>query len=47
MSDSDAADYVILALALGTLLALPAIISDIVAKKLGPVGYVLKLLDIL
>jgi len=46
MSDQDL-DTVVLILAVGTLLALPAIISDIVAKKLGPVGYVLQLLDIL
>jgi len=46
MSDPDI-DTLVLVLALGTLLVLPAIISDIVAKKLGPVGYMLKLLDIL
>ena len=46
MADPDV-DTLVLALAVGTLLILPVIISDIVAKKLGPVGYVLKLLDIL
>ncbi|MBA7642280.1 hypothetical protein ES703_49969 [subsurface metagenome] len=46
MSNQDV-DTIILALAVGTLLVLPAIISEMVAKKLGPVGDVLKLLDIL
>jgi len=46
MSDPDV-ETLVLVLAVGTLLILLAVISDIVAKKLGPVGYVLKLLDIL
>ena len=46
MSDPDV-ETLVLVLAVGTVLILPAIISDMVAKKLGPVGYALKLLDIL